>query len=250
MLTELQQYLRLAASRGRTTSRVGPFLVTLQEDTTHPFLNYAIPDDDAEPAPEEVAALVAAFRERQRVPRLEYLEPTAPAVLEAVRSAGFVLEARLRAMTATEAVALPEPPGYALAAPAADADRAAMLAVQNAAFGEPGEPSAEHVERSKGAEAAGGIVLAVREQATGTIVGGGGATPSAGSGFTEITGVAVAEDHRGRGLGAALTAELTRRALSAGAGTAFLTPGDDGAARVYERAGFASVGRMLHARLE
>jgi predicted GNAT family acetyltransferase len=54
------------------------------------------------------------------------------------------------------------------------------------------------------------------------------------------------QPYRRRGLAAAITARLTRDAFAAGVTTAFLTPGDDGAHRVYERAGFVDTTVMLH----
>ena len=45
-----------------------------------------------------------------------------------------------------------------------------------------------------------------------------------------------------------MTAELARLAFSEGARSAFLTPGDERAQRVYERAGFAATDVMLHLR--
>jgi ribosomal protein S18 acetylase RimI-like enzyme len=248
MLAQLQQYLRASASRGRATARVGPFLITISESTDHPFLNYAIPDDGARPGPDEVRALVAAFAARGRVPRLEYLEPSAPASLAALVAGGFAVEGRLQAMTAARASDVAAPAGYALAVPDTDEDLTAMLDVQQAAYGQLGMTGAEQLAASRKSQAAGAIVLAIRHDTTATIVGGGIATPPDGSGFTEIAGIAVADEHRRRGLATALAAGLTRRALVAGVRTAFLTPADDDVARVYERAGFERIGRMLHLR--
>lgn len=248
MLTQLQQYLRSAAARTRTTSQVGPFLVTIDEDTTHPFLNYAIPDDGARPTPADVDALAVAFTARGRVPRLEYLDDTAPAVLAALEAAGFAVEARLQAMTAQRTAAVPLPAGYRLGAPDGDAGFAALITVQNAAYGAPGPPPPAQLRHARGSVDAGGVAVAITR--AGETCGGGVATPPDGSGFTEVAGIAVAEVHRHRGLATALAADITRQALAAGVRTAFLTPADDDVARVYERAGFARVSGMLHVRRE
>lgn len=247
MLTQLQQYLRLAASRGRTTTRVHPFLVTVDEAADHPFLNYAIPDDGAVPTTREVDALAAAFVARGRVPRLEYLDETAPGTLTALQARGFRVEGRLQAMIATAAEDVPPPDGYVIEAPEGD-DIAAMLAVQNVAYGAPAAVEATQVSRSRALRSAGGIVLAVRETAGGTVVGGGVATPPGGDGYSEVAGIAVAAAHRRRGLATALTAALTTRALDAGIRAAFLTPADDDVARLYARAGYERKGDMLHVR--
>jgi predicted GNAT family acetyltransferase len=63
---------------------------------------------------------------------------------------------------------------------------------------------------------------------------------------TEIAGIGVLEGHRRRGIAGAITAGLARAAFAAGQTTAWLTPGDDGAHRVYARAGFVDRSAMLH----
>lgn len=248
MLTHLQQYLRAAASRGRTTSHVGPFLVTIDEDTDHPYLNYAIPDDGARPSDADVTALVETFTGRGRIPRLEYLAPTAPVALAALEAAGFAVEDRLQAMTATRAVAVPPPAGYTLVVPQSDADLTAMLGVQNVAYDAPAAVRPAQLRASRASQEAGGIVVALRHEQDGRIVGGGVATPPQGAAFTEVAGIAINPRHRRRGLATALASELTRQALAAGVHTAFLTPRDDEVARLYTRAGYMRTGQMLHVR--
>src|SRR4051812_20614552 len=94
MNTELciQAYLRGAASHGRVTKRIGPFLATFSPSSDNPYLNYAIPDDGAEPSSEDVAGLISAYEGRSRVPRLEYVHSLAPAVRDALLAAGFKVE--------------------------------------------------------------------------------------------------------------------------------------------------------------
>ncbi|MGH3717456.1 MAG: hypothetical protein ACRDRI_01180 [Pseudonocardiaceae bacterium] len=42
--------------------------------------NYAVPGDGVDPTPDQVAKLIAAFTDRDRTPRLEYLPALCPAV--------------------------------------------------------------------------------------------------------------------------------------------------------------------------
>ena len=63
----------LAAVESPDHVRVGSFVLRHNPGWESPFVNYAIPDDGAAPSVEDVEALVAAFRQRNRVPRLEYL---------------------------------------------------------------------------------------------------------------------------------------------------------------------------------
>ena len=106
-------------------------------------------------------------------------------------------------------------------------------------------PSAADAARLRATIASGGIVVAARELATGTIVGAGVCTPPADE-VTELAGIGVQAAYRRRGIARALTARLAQEAFAAGVTTAFLTPGHDGAGRVYERAGFAPTSLMLH----
>ena len=246
MLSELQQYLRAAASAGRETEQVGPFLATCSTTRSLRFFSYAIPQDGAEPTPHDVDALVAWFTARDRIPRLEFFTALAPAVEPALTRAGFAVEDRLAAMFCGRAADVPVPEGVELAAPRSLTDLAAMLGVQHVAFGDLEEPGEDDVNRAQASAADGTLQLLARDSASGEVVGGGVASAPDGSGFTEVAGIAVAASHRRRGIAAALTAELTRRAVAAGVTTAFLTPADDGAAEAYVRAGYAKDGLMLH----
>jgi GNAT superfamily N-acetyltransferase len=244
----IQQYLRGAAARERDVERVGPFVATFDVRDANPYLSYAIPDDGATPTAEDVAALTDAYVRRGRVPRLEYLPSVAPAVRRALVDAGFAVEAELPGMvcTADTLVDVLAPDGIAIAVPDADADWHGMAAAQHAAFGVPAAPEdPEAPARGRERLAAGGAALLARDLATGAIVGGGVATvPS--DGVTEVAGIGVAETHRRRGIAGALTAALTRMAFAGGVEVAWLTPGHDGAHRVYARAGYADATTILH----
>jgi ribosomal protein S18 acetylase RimI-like enzyme len=247
--SSIQRYLRSAVSVGRDLEQVGPFLASFDPTTAHPYLSYAIPDDGAEPSAADVVALRAAFERRERIPRLEFLPAVAPAADDALRAGGFTLEAELPLMTSApgETPDAPPPDGIELVFPATDAEIRAGSAVANAAFGEPGEPGPADVARTRRLLDAGGIAVLARERASGEAVGWG-VCSALRDRTTELAGIAVRESHRRRGIAGAITAHLARTAFARGVRTAFLTPGDDGAERVYERAGFAARSRMLHMR--
>lgn len=66
-------------------------------------------------------------------------------------------------------------------------------------------------------------------------------------GVTEIAGVGTAQSHRRRGLGALATAYATQQAFELGGATlAWLTPGDDGADRIYRRLGYEPKATAVH----
>ncbi|MBD2774217.1 GNAT family N-acetyltransferase [Iningainema tapete] len=144
MDSRIQSYLRVAASHQRDTERIGPFLATFTHHNDNPFLNYAIPDDDATPSSADVAALIAAYERRSRIPRLEYYVPY-------------------------------------------NRDRT-----------------------------------------------------------TEIAGIGVRAKFRRRGIAGALTTQLVRLAIDAGVSLAFLMAAHEAEARIYFRAGFSTIGEILH----
>ncbi len=122
MDSQIQGYLRFAASHERNTERIGPFLATFSPHNDNPFLNYAIPDDVATPSSADVAALITAYERRSRIPRLEYIAHLAPDVEGALLTAGFVVEGRLELMTCipgSEQI-LPLPPDIELVVPVTD----------------------------------------------------------------------------------------------------------------------------------
>jgi GNAT superfamily N-acetyltransferase len=250
---QLQQYVRGTAARDRDIERVGPFLATFDPHSTIPYLSYAIPDDGARPTLADVAALVDAYARHDRLPRLEYLPVAAPAVEAALVAGGFVVDARLPVMTCEAGAAVDLAPDgeIAVEVPSSDEDLRAMRAAQHAAFG--GIAGDDQDEDADGGELArqrarladGGLALLARDLSTGQVVGGGVATVP-GDGVTEIAGIGVLENHRRRGIAGAITAGLTRAAHAAGTHTVWLTPGGDGAHRVYARAGFTDTTTMLH----
>jgi GNAT superfamily N-acetyltransferase len=246
MEARIQSYLRFAASHGRDTERIGPFLATFSLGDDNPYANYAIPDDAATPSPAEVAALIDAYERHGRTPRLEYIAQLAPAVERALLAAGFVIEGRPPLMTCSAGMEqlLPAPPGIELVLPVSDAELLAMMTAQSEAYGG-GAPDLEAVLGFRAALADGQIAVLARVAATGEPVGGGVCTVPHNQ-TTEVAGIGVREPFRRRGVAAALTGRLAREAFDAGVTVAFLMAADEGVARIYARAGFSLIGDVLH----
>ncbi|MGV9293662.1 GNAT family N-acetyltransferase [Amycolatopsis sp. NPDC003676] len=242
-MSALQAYVRATAPIGRDTERIGPFLATFAQDSSHPMANYAIPDDSAAPTPAEIAHLISAYQQRNLLPRLEFFTDAAPDVEKSLVTAGFTLERRVPVMTCTaeDRVDCGAPDHIQLREPLSDNEFRRLRSVQNVAFGESPEVSDADVERNRD-------YLTVLAEHGETIVGGGVALDIV-SGATEIVGIAVAAEHRGQGIAAAITAHLTRLAHERGARTAFLTPGDVGIGTVYRRAGYQVAGECVHLSL-
>jgi GNAT superfamily N-acetyltransferase len=239
---ELQAFLRTSAGHGRTVLRVAPFTVTIHPHDPLRYINYAIPDDGAEPDSASVAALREAFRTRDRLPRLEWIEEAAPAVAGALAAAGMVQELRTPLMACTpdglvEATAAVD--GLTVA-DVGDDDVRASAGVQRAAFGQPplAADEAADDQRRRG----GGAVLA---RVNGTPAAAATWTAVV-DGVSEVAGVATAEPWRRRGLAGVVTAAAARAAFTAGARLCVLSPGHDEAQRVYARAGFRGAATILH----
>lgn len=96
MLHDVQNHARSRALRAGQHARSGPFVLRFDPRWASPYVNYAIPDDGAAPTAAEVDALVQAFRERDRRPRLEYLPGCAPQAEPALLAAGLLAAARVQ----------------------------------------------------------------------------------------------------------------------------------------------------------
>ena len=246
MESRIQSYLRIAASYQRDTERIEPFLATFSRSSDNPFLNYAIPDDNATPSPVDIAALIAVYEERLRQPRLEYVPQLAPAVEGVLIDAGFCVEGRLPLMTCTpkSVQSLPVPPGIELILPVSDADLLATISVQNEAYAAP-PPDSSAISRFRNSLEAGGIAVLARMTETGEPVGAG-ICSIPGNQTTEIAGIGVRAAFRRQGVAGALTTRLVQEAFAVGISVPFLMAAHEAEQRIYARAGFSVVGKILH----
>jgi predicted GNAT family acetyltransferase len=144
-----------------------------------------------------------------------------------------------------EAPDLAPPEDVELVLPESDDELRAGVTVARTAFGEP-EPDDSAIRSTRALLDSGGVAVLARTTA-GEPVGWGVCTGPAER-TTEVAGIATSEAHRRRGIAGALVARVTREAFARGVTTAFLTPGDEGAGRVYTRAGYRPRSEMLHMR--
>jgi ribosomal protein S18 acetylase RimI-like enzyme len=241
-LAQVAAYLQNGNS---STERVGPFRVGFTADTTSPWLNYAVPVPAADPTPAEVAALVAAFERRGLLPRLEYLPGTAPRVEPALRAAGFAEEGRPPVMACApgEVRDVPRPDGIGYRLATEPAVLREMAVLQHEAYGEPAGPTEHDVDRLVRGVTGGSLAGIATDGST--VVGAGQATRPV-AGVVELAAVAVAGGYRRRGVAAALCAYLTRTAHDGGATLVWLEAGGAAEQRVYERAGYTTIGEKLY----
>lgn len=235
---DLRAYAHIVGEHARITC----FVVSFDPVSDDPFLNYAIPDDDAEPDEADIDALIAAFAQRRRKPRLEYVPAAAPLVERAMIKAGFVVEGRLPIMICGPGDPIAAPvAGIAVELPERDDDIVEAAQVQARAFGD----ETSHPDRLRRLIAAGGLLAIARLHGTDRIVGVGAARPLH-DGVTEIAGIGVLSEHRRRGIAGALTVKLASECVGRGAGTIWLTPGVPEAESIYARAGFVCASVQLH----
>jgi ribosomal protein S18 acetylase RimI-like enzyme len=239
MLSLIQRALR-ASIEGRA-ERLGPFVVRFDDHNDNPFLNYAIPDDDAAPTSQDVDSLIAAFIGRARRPRLEYITPSLN-VDRAFEAAGFVTDVELALMTATPATFIKPPAvsGLELQHMTPDDDLWAVVSVQNAAYGETAPVGQHNVDnRRTTLQGGGGVVLA---RYFGTPVGAGLFTPPKYE-LAEICGVGVLAAYRRRHIASATAAALTEAVFAAGA-TPYLQTETVNEERLYGSLGYMTVGHL------
>jgi len=247
-LHRIQSYLRIAAPRWRDHVRVGPFLATFSRDTDNRYLNYAIPDDDAEPARTDVDALVGEYRERNRLPRLEYIPSLAPAVEPALVAAGFSVEGRTPLMIYTGGGHAAAVPGITLVAPESDAEFLGAATAQWEAYEETGPVAPRAVDSLRRTVAADGLVVLACDAATGEPAGAGASTaPIAGA--SELTSIGVRERFRRRGIAQAMTHWLASRMAARRVDCVFLMADSEREERIYARAGFETISEVLHISL-
>jgi ribosomal protein S18 acetylase RimI-like enzyme len=234
----VQASIRAVNRQARDAVPAGSFTFYRHRDTDHPFLNYAVPDVDAT-AWEGIDELRRAFATHGLTPRLEFVGECAPGLEETLLAAGFSLEGHFPVMTlpAADFNEVPAPEGVVIARAVRPIDARAVLEVAAEAFGE--EPPTEAA-----VAAYQGRGLLARADG---VAAGAASRSDIAEGVSELAGIGVRERFRRRGIAAALTAAAAADAFAAGAELCFLTPGDDGAERVYERAGFRRAGTtMVH----
>ncbi|MFI0937647.1 GNAT family N-acetyltransferase [Streptomyces sp. NPDC021020] len=246
--TQVQQFAVANLRRRPAAAEVGGFVAGFDPGTDSPYVNYATPLPGAEPSAREVAALVAAFRERGLLPRLEFAPEAAPVVATALRAAGFRTEAVHDYLVCTPGTLTVPPASVRVETPSADADFAAIDAALAEAFGGEFPSSAEGAARLRRTQESGGAVRFVRLP-DGTGCAGGGSCSAPAAGTAELAGLGTRPAHRGRGIGAAVTAALTSALFAQGAASVWLESSGPDAERVYARTGFRRAGTRLYVSL-
>jgi ribosomal protein S18 acetylase RimI-like enzyme len=231
----IQAYTRETARGFYETVQVPPFTCFFNPRDPLRYLNYAIPDDPVGgDLGEPLERLRAVFRERERLPRFEYVEGFAPDLAHALERAGFELELRAPLMTCAARELAPPPEIAGLRIVPASHDWRTYLTVGRRAFGDGPEVSEDDVEERAARNDGGSALLGLLD---GEPVAVGAATPPL-DGLSEVAGIGVLEQARRRGIGGAMTVAAGRDAAARDAELLFLAPGSEEAQSVYQRVGF------------
>jgi GNAT superfamily N-acetyltransferase len=228
-------------SRNRTVIAASPFTGLLKPGAAG-FMSYAVAEKPGQPVRElggSLDILRAAFAPIEL--RFELVDEACPGAVEALLAAGLTASGRYPLLTLeTENLIIPETPQGATVQvaeskqDAIDSQRVASEAFDSPMDEDPSAPGDPHD---------GGSVVA---RVDGKVVATAFWT-SVADGVSEIAGVATSPDHRNRGLGALVTAEAVRAAIElAEVRLAWLTPGHDGADRIYRRVGFTPTAHAVH----
>lgn len=212
--------------------------------------------------PEPTVEDVRRVRQRQRelgVPQaFEWVDEVTPGLRATAAEAGLLVGLH-PLMVLDRYVEIPPPAGTRLRFADPEAkwladDIAALRAVAAVGFGAPGTeagaagtaerdaaitlPLPAELEYERAALRSGALARALLDGADGSLCAG---TLQRAGDVAEVVGVATLPTARRRGLAAALTSALARRALDDGTDVVFLSAGDEDVARVYERVGFRRV---------
>lgn len=244
-LSRISAYLRANMIRSNAP-RVSPFTITFDAASDELYRNYAIPDDHIETDPASLMALICLFKAKKRTPRFEYFPELAPDLLVHLQWEGFKVERTAPVMAYAQPVTAPNPDisGIEWLFAQTPDEMAVAARVQNQAYGVADICDAD-IERLQQTVRDGGAVALVRCRQTGDGLGSGLFTPPS-DGVTEIAAIGVCDHARRRGIGAAITAFLTRRAAQDGIGLPFLMAASEDEARIYARAGYQQIGTMTH----
>ncbi|HLX50870.1 MAG TPA: GNAT family N-acetyltransferase [Streptosporangiaceae bacterium] len=237
----------------------GPLVLFVNEGPGWPYY--------ARPRPGHTGRITAGHvrevRARQRALNIpesfEWIEQSTPDLAEAATAAGLDVVAHPLMILDGALTRKPPPPGVSVReVPADEPDLARIVAVPDVAFGHPGTGTgpAGPTERDKLAAdrdpagiarmrellTAGHSILAAAFDDEGPLAAG---SCQSVNGVAEITGVGTLPSARRRGLGAAVTAELTALTIERGTHTVFLSASDDAVARVYAGLGFERIGTAM-----
>jgi predicted GNAT family acetyltransferase len=232
------------SSRSKRQVVAGPLVGLLHDDDAW-YLSSMLAAEPGKPFdPDEVpwalATIRQAFAAEGRWLSAEVVDEANPGLAEVLEANGMTIVSRPPLLAVEPAdLRSPElPADVTVQVVTTDEDQREANAVSAVAYEMDGAGFGRHADPVDG----GCVLLRV----DGVAVASASWTAVA-DGVTEVAGVGTIHSHRRRGLGAIATAYATQQAFElAGATLAWLTPGDDGADRIYRRLGYAPKATAVH----
>lgn len=222
----------------------GPLVGLLHDDDLW-FLSTVVAAEpgtpfDPEEVPWAIETIRTAFAAEGRWVSAELIEEANPGLADALAANGMTIVSHPPLLVVEPAdLVLPDfPEGVTAAVVSTPEEQAEVDAVAAAAY------EMELGETTFQPDPVNGASILIR--ADGVPVASAVWTAVA-DGVTEVAGVGTLPSHRRRGLGALATAYATQQSFEQGGATlAWLTPGDDGADRIYRRLGYAPKATAAH----
>jgi ribosomal protein S18 acetylase RimI-like enzyme len=239
LLDRLERYYDAVPRSSADVATCGPFTLFVARTAwsyyARPALGLA-----GEVTAEDVTELRRFQVERGVPEQIEWVPATTPSLAPAAAAAGLDVQT-FPLLVLDSPVPEVRPTGFVVRLlEADDPSLAAVIAAVHRGFGSEAAGDEGEVVDVRERVRSGLQVVAGAFDADGVAVGGGAHQPV--DGVTEVVGIAVVQDVRRRGIGAAITSALVTDARARGVGTVFLSAEDDAVARTYERVGFRTVG--------
>lgn len=231
-------------SRSRRQIIAGPLAGMLHERDDW-YLSTMVAAEPGEPfaadeLPWALETIRQAFGAEGRWLSAELVDEANPGLAEALESHGMTIVSRLPLLVVVPAdLIVPElPDGVTVKVVASAADQEVANAVSGEAYEMDGSGFAYKPDPAHG-----GAVLVLADDVPVATA----AWTAVADEVTEVAGVGTIHTHRRRGFGGIATAYATSKAFElAGATLAWLTPGDDGADRVYRRLAYQPKATAVH----
>lgn len=232
------------SSRSKRQIVAGPLVGLLHEDDAW-YLSGMLAAGpgkafDPDEVPWALATIRQAFAAEGRWLSAELVDEANPGLAELLEANGMTIVSHPPLLAVEPAdLILPElPDGVTAELVTTDEDQAEANAVSAAAY------EMEGAAFSRPSDPVNGGCVLVRVDG---VAAASASWTAVADAVTEVAGVGTIHSHRRRGLGAIATAYATKQAFDlAGATLAWLTPGDDGADRIYRRLGYAPKATAVH----
>lgn len=240
-LRRIQAGFLEAAAQGRTAADVGAFRAFFS-GSPEPFLSLALPRENTESWDDAIAALEAAFAERQRTPRLEVFAELFPTLGEALKRSSFTQDDAAPVMALSAADFSPVVPDADYRPLTVGEGLEAFLYAQSRAYGGPEDGALGWLPHLEAGLEGGYILGAALWQGDKPVAG---ATVILGGEVGELAGVWTEAALRRRGLAERVCRPLLSSFFGRGGKLGWLSaaPGAEG---LYKRLGFSEVGMQIN----